>query len=171
MFSLYAQGMTYTFLDSLTLEKVKINANTNSRNQRLIFFLDFNDCFNCNLLINHIIQSKAIKTSEINLVLNGIPKFKIKDFVKEYKISSQINIIEEEDLIVALGLEIAKVKNNGIYSLLNVFPNGYTNIWSIKEFGNHAKIANIIQEFKTDSSEHILNDNGYFFTDIGKLKV
>lgn len=170
MSSLYAKGMTYTFLDSLTLEKVNIQANKNSRNQRLIFFLDFNDCFNCNLLINNIIQSKVIKSSEINLVLNGIPKFKIKDFIKEYKISSQINILDDAEIVAALSLEITKAKISGISSFLNVYPNGYTHIWSIKEFGNSGKIANLIQEFKLDSTKHLLNDNGYFFTGIGKLK-
>jgi len=161
--------MTLSLLDSSEYYKIFNKTKINSNKESLILYVDFNDCYNCNLIINKLLNDVNFRNEKINLVINGVPKFKIKDFVKEFNIGKKINIINDVDLSNLLISKISKLNLNGLSSFIRVFDNKLACFYNIKELGSIINTKVLTSSYYYSSEKTLLKDSGFFFTSIDKV--
>jgi hypothetical protein len=161
-------SISLIYLESADFEWINKNTVKTKNNESLVFYLDYNDCFNCNLLLNHVFKNGKINFKEINLILNGIPEFKLKEFLTEYSIPKDVNVKIDNGLFSNLSERNKDNLQNGISGYYRIFSNGLLSFHSLKSFSDASYFNKANSSYKDIQKSVFLNDGGQFFTGINK---
>lgn len=162
----FSYGLSTNYFDSLELRWIYQNAKESKKNEVQLFHIDYNDCFNCNLLINHLLKNEIdSKTTNLNIVLTGVPSFKIIDFKNEYKIPDEVLVFQDNGIFSKLGKSRLNSGLNGRSGYYRIFNSGFAVYVPLKELSVSGSFNNLNKSFVGGELTK-LEDKGEFFTDI-----
>lgn len=76
----------------------KIKEYTQAEKDYYLIYLDFNDCYNCNIAYRYLLQSKTIDNRQFLFILNNVPSSKVTAFRKEMGIPDSSKVTTDSTL-------------------------------------------------------------------------
>jgi hypothetical protein len=141
---------------------LKCHSDTNELNTTLFIYVDFNDCFNCNLAFNYIIKYAPIKKNNIKIIVDNIPRSRVKAFKSEMRIPDSLQVISDQPLV-----NFFSALSNGVNrrSLVIKFTNGYVISYTgLTEIAKPNLLNNfVLSEVKVKNAV-LLKDEKFFYT-------